>query len=127
MIDLTIKDIAEAANISTTAVYKRIKAKGLNINDLRNKDDGKLTTEGEEKLSELFNLHKPVNKVDNMVYEAEIKSLKKQIEILTDEISFLRLSLERSQQLQAATLTNIKKLPSEPWFKRIFSRKGGGE
>lgn len=140
---MTIKDIAAAAGLSHQAIYKRLKARGVKLEDIKIKGTGELTAEGEALIKEIFSLQdkqeesappppaaeekaapveveSEVEKLRNQVAElsGEVEKLRNQVatledreKALTDERDFLRLSLERSQQLQAIT---AQKIPNPP-------------
>ena len=144
---MTIKEIAERAGLSHQAIYKRLKARGVALDQIKNKDTGELTAEGEALLLELFNLQdqtereappppekaappaaedeagelrNQVERLNNQVAELnnEVEKLRNQVatleekeKALTEERDFLRLSLERSQQLQAITAAKIPNPP----------------
>ena len=51
---MTIREAAERAGVSNQAVYKRLKARGISPESIREKGSGKLTEEGEQIIKELF-------------------------------------------------------------------------
>lgn len=140
---MTIKDIAAAAGLSHQAIYKRLKARGVRLETLKDKKTGELTEEGEALIKEIFSLQDEqetaappppaaAEKEAPAEVESEVERLRNQVErlnieverlrnqvatleerekALTDERDFLRLSLERSQQLQAIT---AQKIPNPP-------------
>ena len=126
---MTIKDIAAAAGLSHQAIYKRLKARGVKLESIKIKGTGELTAEGEALMREIFNLKDQQEeaappppaaeeKAAPAEVESEVEKLRNQVETLeqrekalTEERDFLRLSLERSQQLQAIT---AQKIPNPP-------------
>lgn len=137
---MTIKEIAEQAGLSHQAIYKRLKARGVALDQIKDKGTGELTAAGEALLRELFNLQDQTEKeappppekaappaeeneageLRNQVAELnnEVEKLRNQVatleekeKALTEERDFLRLSLERSQQLQAITAAKIPNPP----------------
>ena len=54
---MTIRGIAASAGVSVTAVYKRIKKAGIQLETLKNKETGELTPDGERTILDMFNLH----------------------------------------------------------------------
>lgn len=137
---MTIKDVAARTGLSHQAIYKRLKARGLSVSDLKDKASGQLTEEGERILAEMFSIQAEEPTVDG-AQEAkseeprpesgseklrnevarlttEVEKLRNRVETLeatntalTEERDFLRLSLERSQQLQAITASKIPNPP----------------
>ena len=137
---MTIKEIAAAAGVSHQAIYKRLKARGVRLETLKDKTTGALTAEGEALIREMLNLKDQEetaappppaaeekaapaevekelrNQVERLNLEVErlrnqVAALEEKEKALTDERDFLRLSLERSQQLQAIT---AQKIPNPP-------------
>lgn len=121
---MTIKDIVNQTGLTPQAIYKRIKAKGYTMSALKSKNTGHFTPEGEQVVRDLFGIveeakpeEKPVEKsVEKLTTEVErltteVEKLTTEVENLRSERDFLRMSLERAQQLQAVTLT---KLPNPP-------------
>lgn len=53
---MTIKDVAARTGLSHQAIYKRLKANGLSVSDLKDKASGQLTEEGERILAEMFSI-----------------------------------------------------------------------
>ena len=124
---MTIKDVAQQTNLTNAAIYKRIKAKGIALDTIKDKKTGQFTPEGEKLIFELFNLENAPEKaeerqetpVDNQVEKlttrvaeltTEVEKLTTRVELLTSERDNLRATLEREQQLHAMTLTKL--LPS---------------
>ena len=140
---MTIKDVAARTGLSHQAIYKRLKARGLSVSELKDKASGQLTEEGERLVRELFSIQaeeaptvddKPseepsepsaeveteVEKLRNRVEEltTEVEKLRNHVETLeatntalTSERDYLRLALERSQQLQMVTASKIPNPP----------------
>ena len=137
---MTIKDVAARTGLSHQAIYKRLKANGLSVSDLKDKASGQLTEEGERILAEMFSIQaeeptadgapeitneEPTaesgseelrNEVARLTTEVEklrnqVATLEEKNTALTEERDFLRVSLERSQQLQAITASKIPNPP----------------
>lgn len=127
---MTIRDVTRLTGLSHQAVYKKIKTAGLNMDELKDKATGQLTPDGEQKVRDLFGIaedtgtpqEKPLqpdatelrNQVAELTTEVEklrnhLATAEDQIKALTEERDFLRVTLERSQHLEAAA---IAKLPS---------------
>ena len=133
--NVTIKEVAQLTGLTHQAIYKKIKSKGLSIEQLKDKNTGHLTPEGEAQLRELFGIdietsaacpapqpelrnreEELTTKVAELTTEVEklrnqVETMKAQLSMMTEERDFLRLTLERSQHLEAAA---IAKLPSPP-------------
>ena len=137
--DMTIREVAERAGLSHQAIYKRLKAKGIHVSSLKDKDSGQLNEEGERILRELFSIQAENQAPDGATretvrpsVESEVDRLRKEVERLTTEVvtlrnkvdaleeknkalteerDFLRVSLERSQQLQMVTASKIPNPP----------------
>lgn len=140
---MTIKDVAAKTGLSHQAIYKRLKARGLSVSDLKDKATGHLTAEGERVLADMFSIQaeeptgddRPsqttteptVDAVDTEAEElrnevarltTEVEKLRNRVETLeatntalTSERDYLRLALERSQQLQMVTASKIPNPP----------------
>lgn len=124
---MTIKDVAQKTKLTNAAIYKRIKAKGVKLDAIKDKKTGHFTADGERLIIELFHLddvaemgaETPQMDVDNQVEKlttrvaeltTEVEKLTTKVELLTSERDNLRATLEREQQLHAMTLTKL--LPS---------------
>lgn len=137
---MTISDAARRAGISNQAIYKRLKARGISPESIREQGTSKLTAEGEKIIKELFpavveyesrlgaksaddHAAAQSDEVDRLT--TENKRLTKEVNELTtrlttaeeraialqDERDYLRGALEKSQQLQALT---AQKIPNPP-------------
>jgi len=103
---MTIQDVANKYGVSTSAVYKRIKAASLRVVDLMDRDTRQLTTAGEATVLALFDdvpveqVHNHESEVDNQVHnhsttsdkrlsEAEktVERLEKEVERLTTQLT----------------------------------------
>jgi chromosome segregation ATPase len=167
---MKIKDVAQLTGYSHQFIYKKIKASGFSLDELKDGTTGHLTTDGEQIVRELFaipdgaspvvnqdatemcnqvaELTTEVEKLRNQhatevetltgerealrkqiaTLEKEVETLKHQVELLnqqhqvellnqqieslTGERDYLRETLDKSQQLQMATLATVKLLPS---------------
>lgn len=139
---MTIREVAQLTGLTHQAIYKKIKANGLNVADLKDKNTGHFTPDGEAKIRQLFKLtdadatqvEKSTTEVDDLTTQVEklrnqVDTLNKTIATLTEERDYLRRSLEISQQLQAATLAKIPQaLPAgEKPEKRSFWQRIRGK
>lgn len=140
---MTIKEVAQRTGLSHQAIYKKIKAKGLKLEELKDKATGQFTAEGEATVRALFGIDDAEVEVETEL-TTEVERLRnlvdkqaEQIKALTDERDFLRLTLERSQHLEAVALA---KLPSAPpalpaggkhglrnWLQRIRGHRDNGD
>ena len=143
---MTIKEVAQLTGLSHQAIYKKIKARGWRLEELKDKSTGQFTPEAEESIKALFGITEDAKPVETEVekLQTEVERLRNlvdrqelQIKILTDERDFLRVALDRSQQLQGMTLT---KLPTPPpaitdgkehrlrnWLQRMKGGRNNGE
>lgn len=141
---MTVKEVAQLTGMTHQAIYKRIKARGLKLETLKDKASGQFTPEGEKAIRELFNLDNltppPVaTEVNELSKEVEklrnqVEMLEKRVEELTGERDFLRKSLTdttealtNAQKLQAATLAKVPLLTSgEPGrLRRVWDKIRG--
>lgn len=118
---MTIKEVAEQTGLSHQAIYKRLKARSIKLDDIRDKATGQLTPDGEAVIAELFPVTSsstPEEKkvVDNQVEElrnqvaeltTEVEKLRNQVATLENERDFLRTTLEREQQLHGIALSKL--------------------
>lgn len=131
---MNIKEVAQLTGLSHQAIYKKIKTAGLTLETLKDKETGQFTPDGEAAIMALFDVKKPdATEVEKLKEEVEklrnqVAAMEKEISALTEERNFLRVSLDRSQQLVGMTLAKIPApppaLPSgdekgiRGWFKR---------
>lgn len=139
---MTVKDVSTMTGISVQAVYKRLKAKGLNLDEIRSKETGHFSEEGEALVKTIFNLNSqpeqmfstPVERLKTEVekLKTELSTAKTRIEVLEAQVTLLenerdhlREAADRSQLLQLETLKKIPAaLPAPekkwrfPWFHR---------
>lgn len=139
---MTVKDVSTMTGISVQAVYKRLKAKGLNLDEIRSKETGHFSEEGEVLVKTIFNLNSqpeqtfstPVERLKTEVekLKTELSTAKTRIEVLEAQVTLLenerdhlREATDRSQLLQLETLKKIPAaLPAPekkwrfPWFHR---------
>ena len=119
---MTIRDIAQRTGLTHQAIYKRIKAHGVALDTLKDKSTGQFTPEGEALILELFALASTATEADatevarltTQVAEltTEVEKLRNQVATLENERDFLRVTLEREQQLHGITLTKIPTPPT---------------
>ena len=121
---MTIKEVARQAGITVQAVYKRIRASGFQLADLKDSETGQLTADGEALIMRLFavpeaapaEVETEVKKMRSRVTEltAEVETLRsriaaenERIAALTEERDYLRTALDNAQKLQALTLAKV--------------------
>ena len=142
---MNVKEVATLTGLTHQAIYKRIKAAGYKLEELKDKTSGQFTPEGEAVLREMFNLDELqpelttelTTKVAELTTEVEklrnqVATLEAQAQALTEERDFLRVTLEHSQQLQAATLAKVPSAPALPaprgglrgWWARLRGKDG---
>ena len=142
---MNVKEVATLTGLTHQAIYKRIKAAGYKLEELKDKTSGQFTPEGEAVLREMFNLDELqpelttelATKVAELTTEVEklrnqVATLEAQAKALTEERDFLRVTLEHSQQLQAATLAKVPSAPALPaprgglrgWWARLRGKDG---
>lgn len=134
---MTIKELAQQQGITVQAVYKRIKAAGIDINTLKDAETGRFTEEGEKIVLSLISTKRPPESAEN-TYKQEIERLRltneqllKQIEMLRQNCDDLRNALNAAQVLQRETLLRIppalpptdeEKQKRRTWWDRIRGR-----
>ena len=145
---MNVKEVATLTGLTHQAIYKRIKAAGYKLEELKDKASGQFTPEGEAVLREMFNLDelqpKLTTEVDELTTQVaeltteveklrnQVATLEAQAQALTEERDFLRVTLEHSQQLQAATLAKVPSAPALPaprgglrgWWARLRGKDG---
>lgn len=129
---MTIKELAQQQGVTVQAVYKRIKAAGIDISTLKDAETGRFTEEGEKIVLSLISTKRPAESAET-AYKQEVERLKvvnqqliEQIEILRQNCTDLRNALNAAQILQRETLLKIPAAlpPAEKKsFFSIFSRK----
>jgi predicted nucleic acid-binding Zn-ribbon protein len=144
---MTIKDIAQRMGVTPQAIYKRLKAQNIVLDDLKDSKTGHFTAEGEARIQELFAQASPAaapdsaevevltTRVEELTTEVErlttkVAELTTKVESLESERDFLRSTLEREQQLHGITLTKLPQAlpPAQTesrlrgWWNRIRGR-----
>ena len=115
---MNVKEVATLTGLTHQAIYKRIKAAGYKLEELKDKATGQFTPEGEALLREMFNLDELqpelTTELTTKVAEltTEVEKLRNQVATLENERDFLRVTLEREQQLHGITLTKIPTPPT---------------
>ena len=141
---MNIKEVAQLTGLTHQAIYKRLKARGVKLETLKDKATGEFTPEGTQIIKELFSIDATekndkkddstqVEKLRNQVAEltTEVEKLRNQVATVESERDYLRGALEREQQLQAMTLTKLppalppsdeEKQRRRTWWDRIRGR-----
>lgn len=144
---MNIKEVAQLTGLSHQAIYKKIKANGLVLDKLKDKATGHLTPDGEARIKELFNISETARatdatelttKVAELTTEVEklrnqVATMETRITELSEERDFLRMTLERSQHLEAAAIAKLPS-PTPPALppgdknivRRLFDKLRGG-
>ena len=96
---MTIRDVAQLTGVSVTAVYKRIRARKLSLDELMDPKTKQLTEDGERAVLSLFDGQsiqpgsKPVlNQVDNQVLN-QIDEFKTRLKTVEEENTQLKTDL----------------------------------
>lgn len=136
---MTVKSIADKYGVSVQTVYKRIKAAGMAVEALKDKDTGELTEAGKAAVMALF---KPLNeglneglnwfkdeneklKQERDALNLEVERFKAQVETMQAEIDYLRKALDQAQHLQAMALQRLAlPAPRRSWWSKLFGRGG---
>ena len=103
---MTLKEYAASIGVSVQAVYKRLKANGLNLDALRDKETGHLTDEGLKEVEKLFNLDS--TKSEDLRLKMEVERLKALVETITAERDRL---LEERDKLLMIQMETIRRIP----------------
>lgn len=137
---MTIKEVAQQAGISHQALYKKIKSRGIKLDDLKDPVNGQLSERGEQIVRDIIAGKTDATKVETEVENSssEIEKLRNKVEQLEainsqliQERDFLKTALDQSQKLQALTLARIPPALPAPeqkgirgWFARRREKKG---
>lgn len=121
---MTIKEVAQRSGLSHQAIYKKLKARGVSLESIKDKATGQFTPEGEALILELFPVESgtethdatEVARLTTRVEEltTEVEKLRNQVALLENERTglinerdFLRQTLEREQQLHGIALSKL--------------------
>lgn len=144
---MTLKEYAAEKGVSVQAVYKRLKAAGLKVESLKNKETGHLTAFGLNRLNQIFSTEFSTDltpqpeaerfkpeveklKIEVERLKAQVEKAKAEAEALRSERDYLRGALENAQKLQAATLSKVPTPPpalptgqhKQGFFARLLDR-----
>ena len=117
---MNIKDFAKTKQISTQAVYQKIKAAGLSLDDLREEKTGDLSEQGLQTLETLFTKQtvKTSEATTRLLTELKIENefLKKRNAELEADRDAWKDAAEKAQQIanqaQSLNLANLQALPA---------------
>lgn len=121
---MTIKQFAKERDISSQAIYQRLKREGLKISQLKQENSQELTEAGIKTLEGLFadakearEESRPIENQDSIEkLKTEIDYLKKRVEELEAERDRWAKQAESAQmtaqQAQAISMANLKALPA---------------
>ena len=137
---MTVKEFANSYGISAQAVYQKVKDRGIELGQLKDKDGKNLSQEGLSVLASLFtNEVKKVDETDkeikdrirnleeeNALLKAEVSQQKAVMEMKDQLIDTLKSQLEYMQKLQAITLQRIPEQNQTIW-QRLLGRAGKGD
>ena len=122
---MTIKEKAKQYQVSTQAIYQRLKKKNIHIESLTDKATGELTPEGELVIDKLYDKENQPYKANSRAYadeqESRIKQLNidnaiqlEKIDLLEKRIEYLQAQLDKETQnvkdlvdLQKQTLNRL--------------------
>lgn len=122
---MTIKDVSTLAGVSVQAVYKRLKTQGISLDDVRDRETGQLTKDGETVVKSIFNLDaKPDSTVQSELNELkiEVERLTTALDLIREERDYLREQLKATQVLQMEAL---KKIPAALPDGNVAQKKRG--
>ncbi len=117
---MNIKDFAKIKQISTQAVYQKIKASGLSLDDLREEKTGDLSEQGLQALETLFTKQtvKTSEATTRLLTELKVENefLKKRNAELEADRDAWKAAAEKAQQIanqaQSLNLANLQALPA---------------
>ncbi len=117
---MNIKDFAKIKQISTQAVYQKIKASGLSLDDLREEKTGDLSEQGLQALETLFTKQtvKTSEATTRILTELKVENefLKKRNAELEADRDAWKAAAEKAQQIanqaQSLNLANLQALPA---------------
>ena len=101
---MTVKDVATMAGISVQSVYKRLKANGLKVESLKDKETGHFTPAGEALIESIFNLKYQSIESDRPIESTEVERLKAEIERLKESLNQVKEELTTTT-IRAEVLT----------------------
>ena len=115
---MTIREVAQKTGLSHQAIYKRLKSRGVKLEEIKDKATGQLTPDGEALIADLFAVSAAaketaaspeVDELTTRVAElsTEVEKLRTQVEALEKERDFLREALTREQQLHGIALSKL--------------------
>lgn len=109
---MNVKDIAAAKGISLQAVYKRIRARKIDLSSLQDKLTGEFTKEGEQTIRRLFSLDKPIEE-DSHVAEEAVQEFTESKEKVSNELIGQLEELKREVERLQTEIANLKQHEEE--------------
>lgn len=134
---MTVKEFANSYGISAQAVYQKVKDRGIELGQLKDKDGKNLSADGLNILASLFtNEVKKVDEADkeikarmqhleeeNAILKAELEKSKALLQMKDEMVDMLKNQLDYMQRLQALTLQRIPDHRPTLW-QRLTGRTG---
>ena len=118
---MTVKEFANSYGISAQAVYQKVKDRGIELGQLKDKNGKNLSQEGLSVLASLFT--NEVKKIDetgkeikarmqhleeeNAILKAELEKSKALLQMKDEMVDMLKNQLDYMQRLQALTLQRM--------------------
>lgn len=126
LINVTIKQFADAHGVSVQAVYQRMKKAKIDIESSKDAETGELTASAREQLEKMFTSKRSTDgielerlKVENEFLKQRIDELQQRLADLASERDSWRRQAEKEQQLVAQAQAVIR-LPGATQGKTSF-------
>lgn len=123
LINVTIKQFADAHGVSVQAVYQRMKKAKIDIESAKDAETGELTASAHEQLEKMFTSKRSIElerlKVENEFLKQRIDELQQRLADLASERDSWRRQAEKEQQLVAQAQAVIR-LPGATQGKTSF-------
>lgn len=119
---MTIKEVAQLKGLSHQAIYKRLKSHGVKVEDIRDRQTGQLTPDGERIIRRLFDLdppaEEPIATPDKRDETTVVEGLRNQVAELTTTVEKLNVEVEKLRNQVASGEERISALVEERDFLR---------
>lgn len=143
---MTIKEVAQQAGISHQALYKKLKSRGIKLEDLKDPENGQLSERGEQIVRDVI-----AGKPDETQAETRVENSSSEIEKLRNKVEYLeavnsqlieerdflknalnqaQTALDQAQKLYAITLQKMPvalPAPEKRGIRGWFSRRRGNK